>query len=135
MLELVLTCSRLFPFSAAPNVASAVLLIIAAFASDHQEWDPCHLAVLKLLVLQVSGRRFPSFSATVYATSYPTLGLAILCTCIRSFTGLPEVQGSQEVAVRQPLPADCPICFEQIESEEVWHKVHRLADTFRMLRI
>ena len=29
-----------------------------------------------------------------------------------------KVQGSQDAVERQPLPADCPICFEQIESEE-----------------
>ena len=32
--------------------------------------------------------------------------------------GYREAQGSQDAVVRQPLPADCPICFEQIETEE-----------------
>ncbi|CAE7765455.1 dclre1 [Symbiodinium pilosum] len=82
------------------------LRVLKLARDDHRVWQTgLTPSELKPLVDKLQSEEFRAAAAGVQADA----------TVMRGYR---QVQGSQEVAVRQPLPADCPICFEQIESEE-----------------
>ncbi|CAE7727085.1 MAP3K1, partial [Symbiodinium necroappetens] len=82
------------------------LRVLKLARDDHRVWQTGFTSSeLAPLVEKLRSEEFRAAAAGVQADA----------TIMRGYR---KVQGSQDAVERQPLPADCPICFEQIESEE-----------------
>jgi len=82
------------------------LRVLKLARDDHRVWQTGFTSSeLAPLLEKLRSEEFRAAAAGVQADA----------TIMRGYR---KVQGSQDAVLRQPLPADCPICFEQIESEE-----------------